>query len=144
MSRRSFTPAEANRTLPLVRRIVADVLARGSEARGLADRVEAGEVETAQARLRVLDLELRELMEELERVGCLYKDWGFESGLVDFPGEIDGRSVLLCWRSDEESVRFYHAPDAGFAGRKPIPRRLLEEDGRETGSPEAPGKRHRG
>ena len=144
MSRRSFTPAEANRTLPLVRRIVTDVLARGSEARALVGKVEAGEAEGPQARLRVLDLELRELMQELERIGCLYKDWGFETGLVDFPGEIDGRSVLLCWRSDEESVRFYHAPDAGFAGRKPIPRRLLEEDGRETGSPETPGKRSRG
>ncbi|HVS12041.1 MAG TPA: DUF2203 domain-containing protein [Planctomycetota bacterium] len=144
MSRRSFTPAEANRTLPLVRRIVVDVLARGSEARALADNVEPGEVETAQARLRVLELEIRDLLEELERIGCSYKDWGFETGLVDFPGEIDGRSVLLCWRSDEESVRFYHAPDAGFAGRKPIPRRLLEDDGRETSAPETPRKSGRG
>jgi len=144
MARRTFTPGQANRTLPLVRRIVADVLARGSEARALVERIEAGEAEGPQARLRVLDLELRELMEELERIGCLYKDWGFESGLVDFPSEIDGRSVLLCWRSDEDEIRFYHTPDAGFAGRKPIPRRLLGGAPREPGASEAPGKRSRG
>jgi hypothetical protein len=144
MSRRSFTPADANRTLPLVRRIVADVLARGGEARALVAKADGADAETAQARLRVLDLEIRGLLEELERIGCSYKDWGFETGLVDFPGELDGRSVLLCWRSDEDSVRYYHAPEAGFAGRMPIPRRLLEEDGSETGAPETPGKRSRG
>jgi hypothetical protein len=144
MSRRSFTPSEANRTLPLVRRIVADVLARGSEARRLVEKADGADAETARARLRVLDLEIRGLLEELERIGCSYKDWGFETGLVDFPGEIDGRSVLLCWRSDEDSVRYYHAPEAGFAGRMPIPRRLLEEAGSETGAPETPGKRSRG
>lgn len=122
MVRHSFTPEQANRTLPLVKRIVGDLLAKGQELRALARRPnDAASVERAP----VLEREIRDLLGELERIGCSYKDWGFEHGLVDFPGEIDGARVLLCWRSDEAEVSWYHPHDAGFAGRKPIPERLL-------------------
>ena len=39
---------------------------------------------------------------------------------------IEGRRVLLCWRSDEPDVAWYHGIEAGYAGRQPIPRALLE------------------
>jgi hypothetical protein len=120
--RHLFTPVQANRTLPLVKRVVGDLLDKGRELRDLARRPnESGSVERAP----VLEREVRELLTELERIGCSYKDWGFEHGLVDFPGEIDGERVLLCWRSDEEEVSWYHLPETGFAGRRPIPERLL-------------------
>ena len=125
MVKRTFTPAEANRTLPLVKRIVSDILARGKELRQLAEKGDDGEV---RGRLGVLEGEIRELAEELERIGCSYKDWGFEAGLVDFPAEIAGEPVLLCWRSDEERVSWYHTPEAGFEGRTPIPESLLARD----------------
>ncbi len=76
------------------------------------------------ARAGVLQAELAELFAELERIGCSYKDWGFDLGLVDFPAVIEGHEVLLCWRSDEPRVGWYHAPEAGFAGRCAIPARL--------------------
>ena len=38
MTRKLFTPAQANRTLPLVRRIVDDILLRGRELRRIAPR----------------------------------------------------------------------------------------------------------
>jgi hypothetical protein len=41
-------------------------------------------------------------------------------GLVDFPAMIDGEEVLLCWRSDEPEVLYYHGLEDGFAGRKKI------------------------
>jgi hypothetical protein len=130
---RKFTPAEANRTLPLVRRIVTEILDKGSRLRQLVEGYRAQgepgkrvmEPELHQ-RLNALEHEVRDLLEELEHIGCSYKDWSFDKGLVDFPGEIDGAPVLLCWRSDEERVTWYHAPEAGFAGRQPIPQRLLE------------------
>jgi hypothetical protein len=118
-----FTPAEANRTLPLVRRVVADLIERGREIRRLAPRQAEDDI---RVRVAVLEGEIRALAEELERIGCSYKDWGFEAGLVDFPSEIEGERVLLCWRSDEDSVAWYHTPEAGFAGRTPIPSELLE------------------
>ena len=68
------------------------------------------------------------LITELEELGCYYKDWNFSIGLVDFPSIIDGRKVLLCWRSDEEELQFYHGYEEGFAGRKPIPDQYLENE----------------
>ncbi len=121
--RRRFTAAEANRTLPLVRRIVADLLNYGRELHKLSRRPDQP---GARERSGELDALIRDLLQELARIGCTYKDWGFEYGLVDFPGEIGGESVLLCWRSDEPAVVWYHTADGGFAGRRPIPDELLD------------------
>ncbi|MBI3725873.1 DUF2203 domain-containing protein [bacterium] len=125
MPEKLFTPAEANRTLPLVRRIVTDILAKGKLLRETASPDEPETVERAD-RVNVLEAELEDLFHELAEVGCSFRDWSFEMGLVDFPGEIDGKPVLLCWRSDEPEVRFYHTHEGGYAGRRPIPDRLLE------------------
>lgn len=41
-------------------------------------------------------------------------------GLIDFPGVLNGEDILLCWKSPEPLVAFWHYPDAGFAGRQPL------------------------
>ena len=41
-------------------------------------------------------------------------------GLVDFPSEMNGRKILLCWRLGEAEVQFWHELDAGYAGRQPL------------------------
>ena len=125
MTRKLFTPAQANRTLPLVRRIVDDILLRGRELRRIAPRhAEHG----VRERLETLGSEIEELIDELRHIGCDYKDFAFDKGLVDFPGAIEERPVLLCWRSDEPRVEWYHAHEAGFAGRMRIPEELLVEE----------------
>lgn len=43
-----------------------------------------------------------------------------ETGLVDFPGERDGRRIWLCWRLGEDRVGFWHELESGFAGRRPL------------------------
>jgi hypothetical protein len=43
-----------------------------------------------------------------------------ETGLVDFPGEREGRRVWLCWRLGEDRVTHWHELDSGFIGRKPL------------------------
>jgi hypothetical protein len=43
-----------------------------------------------------------------------------ETGLIDFPGERDGRRVYLCWRLGEDHVSHWHDLDSGFGGRKPL------------------------
>ncbi len=43
-----------------------------------------------------------------------------ETGLVDFPGEREGRRVFLCWRLDEERVGHWHELETGFLGRRPL------------------------
>jgi hypothetical protein len=110
-----FTVAEAERTLPLVQRIVADILAAGAELKqNAASAVAESEHDTGQQQLEELILELQEM-------GCFYKDWDFERGLVDFPAVIGGELVFLCWRSDEPSVRFFHRIEEGYAGRRSLP-----------------------
>lgn len=41
-----------------------------------------------------------------------------ETGLVDFPGEVDAHPVFLCWRLGEDEVAWYHEHHAGFSSRK--------------------------
>ena len=118
MTAKLFTPAEANRTLPLVRSIVSDILERARELRGLSALSKNPEEDPE---LELIRQDILDLMQEIEDLGAIYKDWNFEVGLVDFPARIDGRKVLLCWRSDEPEIGWYHSPDQGFAGRTRIP-----------------------
>lgn len=120
---RLFTPVEANQTLPLVRQIVADILQTGREVRDLQARHGAAASRHPEFLRKLAAMD--ELMTELTAIGCSFRDWSFEIGLVDFPAIVDGDEVLLCWRSDEPDVRFYHGVNAGYAGRKPIPEGLL-------------------
>jgi hypothetical protein len=45
---------------------------------------------------------------------------GFEEGLVDFPGELNGRRVYLCWQLGEPAVEHWHEVDAGYSGRQDL------------------------
>lgn len=114
-----FTLSEARNTLPLVKKIVNDILKCGQELKllaiGLKDKAESN-----QMFLELKD-DLINYINELESLGCYYKDWNFEFGLVDFPAKIKDKTVLLCWRSDEPDILFYHALEEGYSGRKPIP-----------------------
>ena len=114
-----FTPLEARKTLPLVRKIVKDILDTSREMRLIADEV-SGQVEK-DPRIQKMADDIENFMAELEDIGCFFKDWNFQIGLVDFPAMIDGKEVFLCWRSDEDDITYYHEFEAGFAGRKLIP-----------------------
>lgn len=119
-SRRRFTLAEANRALPLVERIVTDIVRTHAEAVGLQSRV--GRVAPAEqpAARRDLDRHLERLedyVDELTELGCDLKD--YTVGLIDFTGRHQGRDVCLCWKLGETKVAHWHELDAGFAGRQP-------------------------
>ena len=94
---RHFSLEEANRTLPLVRRIVEDIL----------ERYRDGDTD-----------EVRALVAELQELGCLFK--GFQEGLVDWYSSYAGRRVFLCWKLGEPEIGWWHQTDAGFRGRQPI------------------------
>jgi len=119
-----FTPAEARKTLPLVRKIVKDIFDASREMRLIADEV--GSWVENDSRIQKLADEIEGFMLELQEIGCYYKDWNFSIGLVDFPAIIDGKEVYLCWKSDEDDILYYHEIEAGFAGRKLIPQEELE------------------
>jgi hypothetical protein len=63
-------------------------------------------------------VELSRAMGELQAVEVVLRD--VDQGLVDFPAIRDGEEVYLCWLVEEDEIRYWHEPDAGFAGRKPL------------------------
>jgi len=123
---RYFTPEEAHRTLPLVRKIVDDILKTSREIRLLTEDKD-GVIESDPEVKKMVN-DLNGFMAELEEIGCFFKDWNFSIGLVDFPAIIDGKEVFLCWRSDEENISFYHEAEKGYAGRKPIPEKYFSHN----------------
>ena len=62
--------------------------------------------------------ELYKDIEELEGLGILIKS--FEEGLLDFPSKRFNEEVWLCWKIDEDKIRFWHGKNEGFMGRKPL------------------------
>jgi hypothetical protein len=120
-----FTPIEAKRTLPLVKKIVKDILDTTKEIRLIADDLN-GKIENNPTVKKMVE-EVNRFMVELEEIGCYYKDWNFAIGLIDFPAIIDGKDVFLCWKSDEDDIIFYHDIEAGFAGRTLIPEKYFKD-----------------
>ena len=127
---RPFTAESANRTLPLVRRIVEDLVRqygrwqqRLAESEIVAASIQSAEDRAAlvalQRELQTLAAEIEGYVEELASLGAEARV-PLDTGLVDFPGEIDGRPVYLCWRLGEPAVQYWHELDAGFPGRQPL------------------------
>jgi hypothetical protein len=63
-------------------------------------------------------LELRDSLLELRGLEVILRD--LDRGLVDFPSLREGREIYLCWQEGEDEIAFWHDPDAGFAGRRPL------------------------
>jgi hypothetical protein len=121
---RHYTLEEATALLPAV----ADLLVRMRSAR---DRLGDAEARSALAAAgqgngggepgKVVSegfLELRESMLELRSREIVLRD--LDRGLVDFPALREGREIYLCWEEGEHGIAFWHEPDAGFAGRRPL------------------------
>jgi len=64
----------------------------------------------------------KDALAEIDSIGVQVKD--LDIGLLDFPCEVDGRIVLLCWKLGEKSITHWHGTEEGFAGRKPIDERI--------------------
>ena len=121
---RHYTLEEASELLP---RVVA-LIERMRVARGrLGDREarealsEAGPTNGGGSPGRTVSegfLELRDSMMELRELEVVLRD--LDRGLLDFPSLRDGREVYLCWQEGEDAIGFWHEPDAGFGGRRPL------------------------
>jgi hypothetical protein len=105
---RSWTVEEARAYLPRLRELVGLIdaaLVPGPEPGTLALPAGSEHAEAAIAELHSGDIVLRQL----------------DVGLVDFPWRgPDGELRLLCYQLDEPDVEWWHRPEDGFAGRRPI------------------------
>ncbi|XZE52220.1 DUF2203 domain-containing protein [Planctomycetaceae bacterium SH139] len=130
---RYFTPESANRTLPLVRRIAADlvglrfeVVVRGERIDQLSEAnhgltgspAHVEELEAMQSSLLADRERMREIEAELSSLGVLVH--ALDQGALDFPARIGSQDVRLCWVPADEKVSFWHPIGADFADRQPI------------------------
>lgn len=67
---------------------------------------------------------VKDALAEIDSIGVQVKD--LDIGLLDFPCEVEGRTVLLCWKLGEKSITHWHGVSEGFAGRKPIDERIAK------------------
>jgi hypothetical protein len=131
---RLFTLEEANALVPVLHRLVGRQMLRQAE---IEDRLrqlkrtagpdlhdlEIAEDDTVEIRQLKTDLMERiaayeEGWQEVTSLGAVVKDT--RTGLIDFYGQLEGRTVWLCWRYGEEKIDFFHELDSGFSGRKPL------------------------
>ena len=70
---------------------------------------------------------------EIDAIGVQVKD--LDTGLLDFPCEIDGEIVLLCWKLGESSIDYWHTVEDGFRGRQPIDDRFKGKKKKKPGPP---------
>ena len=127
--KRRFSLDEANRSLPLVKRVVGDIVKTHALAMKLQHEIErstGGKQKNQQqqgtaAQQQQLDAhmaKLEDFVDELSEIGCELKD--YQTGLIDFVGRHEGRDVYLCWKLGEERITHWHELDSGFAGRQPV------------------------
>jgi hypothetical protein len=64
----------------------------------------------------------KDAVAEIDSIGVQVKD--IDIGLLDFPCEVEGQVILLCWKLGEKSITHWHGTQEGFAGRKPIDERI--------------------
>ena len=130
-----FTVEEANRMLPLVGRILTDIVElfgsvhelrlrlerirhrRGSDSREQGNPYDE-ELLQMEKELEQGIQRVEEFIDELKSLNVELKDP--VSGLIDFRSQADGRDIYLCWKLGEEEISHWHELDAGFSGRQPL------------------------
>jgi len=119
--RRTFTLEEARALLPAV-------LAHAEEfVRARADLAELlGTMQTGQAsplggvpEAKALEARIDEMLSWFGAQGLDVK--GVAPLLLDFWSDLGGEPVLLCWLEGDRELGWYHRPEHGFAGRRPLP-----------------------
>lgn len=124
-----YTPEQATATLPLVRRIVEDLVASYGEWQRGVDEFEVAALrsradhpdplaESAQARTQELASQIDGYVRELAELGVECS--GFADGSVIFPTEISGERAVLSWRLGEPAVEHWHERGRSAFERRPI------------------------
>jgi hypothetical protein len=122
MARRIYSIEEANALLPYLAPTLVELREKFEEAAEIRAAIARAAVGNGGSTRR------EEHQRTLARVAELMdrlKEWALElrdvsTGLVDFPAVIEGEEAFLCWRLGEPDVAFWHSPEDGFRGRRPL------------------------
>ncbi len=125
---------EANRMLPLLRRIVIDITSHWEQIISKRTELECLEKEISapgedqdragcrtngltdlKAELNYLIDKINNYIREVEDLGCFVEE--FRRGIINFPSLFHGRKVFLCWKPDERDVDHWHELDETFKDR---------------------------
>ena len=138
MSDRTFNLEEAHSLLPVLESLLRSAINGKkvmeeveAEMQALTHRIflnggtHVDVVATARRKAERAKAEQRakDALAEIDSIGVQVKD--IDIGLLDFPCEVEGRIVLLCWKMGEPSITHWHGTEEGFAGRKPIDARIV-------------------
>jgi hypothetical protein len=137
---RTFTLREAQSMLP----ILESLLRKSIESKALIEQVDQEFNELSERiflnggtlvdvriwKIRRLQREkaiqaAKDTLSEINAIGVQVKD--LDIGLLDFPCQVDGEIVLLCWRMGEPTISHWHGTEEGYSGRRPIDERLSGE-----------------
>jgi hypothetical protein len=134
---KTFTLDEAQSLLPVVESLLNRALEAKQAASDLQETigdqarrifVSGGmfiDIAAAQKRRIALDAlvqRAKDAIQEIDAAGVQIKD--LDIGLLDFPFQLEGETVLLCWKRGEPRIEFWHRIEDGFAGRQPIDARF--------------------
>jgi len=61
---------------------------------------------------------LHKWFHKITDLGIILRD--IPTGLIDFPAEKGETQYLLCWRLDDKDLDYWHLPNDGFVGRRPL------------------------
>ena len=147
MGRRAFTVGEANALLPHMREVLSRILELRELVGERTDQLKILDViwgrkvtedgnpdhETFKTHRKAIGGAVEEIerliREEVLALGVRFPPGGLEHGLLDFPTNLDGRPIYLCWRVSEPEIVAWHEVDGGFDGRKPLTSQLADRMG---------------
>jgi hypothetical protein len=139
MSDRTFTLGEAQSLLPVLESLLRTAIAGKSlieqveaEQQALSHRIfmnggtflDIVPVARRKAERTKAEQRAKDAIAEIDSIGVQVKD--LDIGLLDFPCEVEGQVILLCWKLGEKSITHWHGTKEGFAGRKPIDERIAK------------------
>ena len=139
MADRSFTLEEAQTLLPVLESLLRTALdgkklieAVDNEFQELAHRVflsggmlvNVVHMARRKAEREKTIQKVKDALAEIDASGVQVKD--LNMGLLDFPCQVEGHTVLLCWKLGEKGITHWHGTSEGFGGRKPIDERIAK------------------
>ncbi|MDW0225872.1 MAG: DUF2203 domain-containing protein, partial [Nitrososphaeraceae archaeon] len=115
-----FTPQEANRILPEVKKLFSSITLQKNKViklqeelqRMVSDGAKFAAFISKKQELNRAVFKLYETIAELENKGVMIKS--VDEGLLDFPSLRFDEEVWLCWKEGENEIKFWHRKDEGF------------------------------
>jgi hypothetical protein len=137
MPDRNFTLEEAQSLLPVLESLLRTAIAGkkvieevDAEQQALSHRIflnggmflDVVPLARRKAERMKAEQRAKDALAEIDSIGVQVKD--IDIGLLDFPCEVEGQIILLCWNLGEKSITHWHGTQEGFAGRKPVDERI--------------------